>query len=143
MVYYNPACARKILNHKAYRLNPNGSAPWQFQSFVFREIGARKHGHSGDRWDNKEIQKEIKNVAREWFDKNDLTPPKLYYEKFIFCKLLTQDQIKQFIAKFEIDKGAVLLFPIIGLIIEMVGFELTKELMELTGFEPDLNNISD
>ena len=147
MVAYRPYAARKIMNHRDCDKIHNGmytldhtSAPWQFQSFVFREIGAEKHPLSEDRWNDMEIQQSIKDVAKEWFDKHKLNPPKLYYEKFVFCKLLTKEQIKQFVSKLKIDEHTVLPFPIIDLIIEMAGIKLTKQIAAVTGFKPDLEN---
>ena len=150
MVSYRPYAARKIMNHRDCDKIHNGmytenhtSAPWQFQSFVFREIGAEKHPSSEDRWNDMKIQQSIKDVAKEWFDKHNLNPPKLYYEKFVFCRLLTKEQIKQFIAKLKIDENTVLLIPIIGSIMEMAGIKLTKQIAELTGLKPDLENYTE
>jgi len=85
MVAFRPDRARKIMNHPAYRFNHTG-APWQFQSFVFKELGARKHGDSQNRYEDEAIYADIKRVALEWFEKNGLTPPQLYYTKSVFTK---------------------------------------------------------
>ena len=134
MVYYLPEIARNILHHPAFDCNKT-KAPWQFQKFVFREIGARKHWGSGNRWANVDIQRDIAEVAKEWFIKNKLNPPEVYYERNVLTVPLNKEQIMQFIAMFKLDEGTVLIFPIIGLIIEFCGIQLTKDLMKITGFK--------
>ena len=91
---------------------------------------------SKERWDNVEIQNDIKQVIKEWIVLNKLKIPKLYYEQFIYYKYLSLSQIKQFVSKYKIDETVCQDLPrgIVIWIIIYAGIQLTKKFINKTGF---------